>query len=284
MLFITTLLALVQGVSIGTYTIDFQNQENGQISYITRSNMTSADLRYQDTYDEGYNAYEFGTQGESHYEINKYFTYTVVQANTSSIGYSIYDYTPNSQGGNREIAQIVLHGSDSPIGTGGISVVKRSRYLSINAELNIHISYINTDFGTEETIKNFDYTFNLWDTLSNNYFVYDTGYDSTYDLRITTFTLHLLDFDQTKDTWVAEGFDTGYDDGYGIGYNDGFTLGQGSGNSFQALFSVLVDTPIVFFRKLFGYELFGINLFGALTTIISLLVALSIFRLVKGIF
>jgi len=77
-------------------------------------------------------------------------------------------------------------------------------------------------------------------------------------------------------------YDIGYQDGYENGYTDGQT-NTGS-NQFQKLLGVIIDTPIVYLRKMFGYELFGVNLFMALTTIVSLLVALSIFRLVKGIF
>lgn len=285
MTFITTLLALVQSVAISTYSIDFIEQEYSQESYITSRRMTNADIRYQGQYTD-YNAYELGTQGESHYEINRYFTYSVIENNTASTGYSIYDYLPSSEGGNRQVAQIVFHGSDSDLGSGTISLIKRSRYISCNAELNVNVVYYDSGDDYNSTNHHtFNFTFNLWDSLNNNYFTYETGCDSSiYSLREVTLTLHLIDFDKTRDDFVAEGFDTGYDDGYGVGYNDGFTLGQGSGNSFQHLFGVLVDTPILFFRKLFGYELFGINLFMALTTIVSLLVALSIFRLVKGIF
>lgn len=285
MLFITTLLALCQSVAISTYPIDFQEEEFGQETYLTTPSMTSADIKYQDMYSD-YNAYILGTQGESHYEINRYWTYSYINDSVVSEGYSVYDYTEGSQGGNRKICDLVFHGVDSPLGSGAISLIKRSRYLSINAVLNVSVFYYNDagDFNNDY-VKFFSFDVNLWDTLSTNYFVYDTGLTaSNYPYRSVTLTLHLLDFEQTKDTWVAEGYDIGYDDGYDIGKNDGFTLGQGSGQSFQNLFSVLVDTPIVFFRKLFGYELFGINLFSALTTIVSLLVALSIFRLVKGIF
>lgn len=130
--------------------------------------------------------------------------------------------------------------------------------------------------------------------------------DRDFNYYILTASLYRVDFnaggiyeyyeDTYSEYWYDSGYNDGYDNGYfegeSYGYNQGKTDGEAIGReqatsvdmSVKGLLGVLIDSPILFLRKLFDYQLFGISIFGALATIVSLLVALSVFRLIRGVF
>ena len=91
-------------------------------------------------------------------------------------------------------------------------------------------------------------------------------------------------YDEGYDIGFVEGEGSGYQTGYNVGYGEGYNVGQSSSNSFRNLLATIIDTPILYLRKMFDYELFGISVFQALATVISIIVALAVFRLVRGIF
>lgn len=145
----------------------------------------------------------------------------------------------------------------------------------------------------------YTFAFNLWEeehlSVQNIYLIDDAIADADSAYVTTTVSYSAVNFQTLED--IAQdavdnayvdgynsGYGTGYTNGYNIGKNDGYALGSSSNSIIRNLLGSIIDTPIIYLRKLFGYELFGINLFGALTTVISLIVALSVFKLVKGIF
>lgn len=95
-------------------------------------------------------------------------------------------------------------------------------------------------------------------------------------------------FDKGLEQGYSNGERIGWSNGYNAGKQDGISIGKDMASSMdmelKGLLGVLIDSPILFLRKLFDYQLFGISIFGALATIVSLLVALSVFRLIRGVF
>ena len=87
-------------------------------------------------------------------------------------------------------------------------------------------------------------------------------------------------------TFTMEDYQTVYQQAYNNGYLDGKNDGVilGGNTSFTKLLSNIADIPILILRKLFGYDVLGVNIYGALATIMSLVVALAIFRFIRGVF
>lgn len=79
-------------------------------------------------------------------------------------------------------------------------------------------------------------------------------------------------------TGLKDGESTGYGNGYNDGYQDGLTLSDYG--SLGGLFGTIADTPIIMIKSLFNFELFGMNVFVA---IMSLLTGLIVLYIVKKI-
>ena len=121
-------------------------------------------------------------------------------------------------------------------------------------------------------------------------------------INMTSFTmeLHWLSMAESLDNigytrGYNDGHIDGFNDGYSQGYNEGLTTGNQQGYasgyseglafaqqnaSFNALFGAVADTPIVFLRSLFNFDLFGMNMF---IIIMSLLTGILILYVIKKV-
>lgn len=73
-----------------------------------------------------------------------------------------------------------------------------------------------------------------------------------------------------------DGYKTGYDVGYGVGYDAGLQVNNPY--TFGALFGAIADTPVLIFRSLFNFDLFGTS---ALVVVMSLFTALVLIFIAK---
>ncbi len=109
---------------------------------------------------------------------------------------------------------------------------------------------------------------------------YQDGYNAGYDEG----------FSYGKDIGRDEGREMGYDEGFSngrtAGYNaglaDGFTAGVNSANeyTFQGLIGAVFDAPIQAFQGLFSFEILGVDLSGFLLSLLTVMIALSIIKLI----
>lgn len=159
-----------------------------------------------------------------------------------------------------------------------------------NVLIDFTVVGVNNDATEYATFysKTFDLSGGVGSGYTYQFAYYDEGlvedYPNPWTTWYLTMDLHLQDIESIYGQGYGSGYDHGVDDGYASGYDYGWSLGNSSSNSFRSLFGVLVDTPIIYLRKMFDYELFGISVFKALATVLSLIVALAVFRLVRGIF
>lgn len=101
---------------------------------------------------------------------------------------------------------------------------------------------------------------------------------------VYTITWRYVPMNEMEQYFYNQGSANAYTLGYQNGYEDGYNVGStGVNTSFTGLLGAIIDTPILFLRKMFGYQVFGVNIYYALATMMSLLVALAIFRLVRAI-
>lgn len=105
-----------------------------------------------------------------------------------------------------------------------------------------------------------DLTFSFFTPLVKNYSSngYSVGYETGYNQG------------------VKDGSDVGYTNGYNQGYQDGLTITSYS--DLGKLFGVIADTPIMLLRSIFSFELFGMNVFVAIMSLLTGLVVLYIVR------
>lgn len=104
-------------------------------------------------------------------------------------------------------------------------------------------------------------------------------------------------------SYYRQGYNAGYSDGQSAGYNTGYTEGQSagytegyrvgsqdgyregyyagislSGNDFHSLFNAIADTPILMIRSLFNFDLFGMNVFVAIMTMLTGIVVIYVVK------
>ena len=72
------------------------------------------------------------------------------------------------------------------------------------------------------------------------------------------------------------GYQSGYTTGYNTGLSDGLNMAQTS--NFNSLFNAIADTPVVFMRSLFGFELFGMNVFAIIMSLITGLIVIYVIK------
>lgn len=157
--------------------------------------------------------------------------------------------------------------------------------IKANLDIDIDIYYIND---LNVTVHTFHIPlYRPVYSANNGYYRFDLpsiNVNTQNDQVLIDFKVSLVDMDIALTDFYQEGYGTGYDIGYGEGYTNGYNIGhQGDTNTFRGLLGALIDTPILFLRKFFGYTVFGVDIYAALATMISLIVALSVFRLVRSI-
>lgn len=111
------------------------------------------------------------------------------------------------------------------------------------------------------------YHFNL-DFSDNEY--YDAGYTDGYL--------------QGNSDGNSKGYEDGYKAGEIVGYGNGYNVGleYGTDYSFNGLIGAVIDAPVSAFTSLLNFELFGVNILGLVTGLLSLAVIVLIIKLCMG--
>ena len=74
----------------------------------------------------------------------------------------------------------------------------------------------------------------------------------------------------------SDAYNLGQQAGYIEGYNDG--LRDGNPYNLFTLFGYVIDTPILYLKSLFDYEILGVNIFGFFASLLSLCLVLWVIR------
>lgn len=106
---------------------------------------------------------------------------------------------------------------------------------------------------------------------------YATGYGNGYDDGYSNG--QSVGYDNGYDV----GLDVGYDDGYSVGHDVGFSEGYNNALSthdfsFTNLFYAIGDTPILYLRRLFGFELFGMNVMSIFMSLFTFIIVIHIIK------
>lgn len=291
--FITTLLALCQGLPTSVYI----NNENNNYTRTTQVTSSTTDPNqlikdgdvlsfntqydYYGNYPNYYIVDNYGYYNDYGSPRNILFSGAVYYDNRTMIGFpnalafdfalDLFDYDAN----NTSFLQINYNTAVS------------NNYLT-NVEYTINLSIFSMDYLNSDLY----YTFNidLW-KQHNDFETYNLEQLDYYyeegDLQETTIMITVswryVDLTTIASYFEDMGYNIGYSEGYAQGLDYGFSLGGDSQNAWRNILGAIIDTPILYLRKFFGYEVFGVNVYAMLATLISLIVALSIFRLIRSI-
>lgn len=127
-------------------------------------------------------------------------------------------------------------------------------------------------------------TYNRNDLVDPASYVY--RYDTSSTLKsvfpsdFTTFT-----YDQGYDVGNQDGYNTGYNIGYRGGYVDGYDAASSIDTTASTIFTGILDValiPVNVFLSIFNFEVFGINIGGIVSALLTVSVVIIIFRFLFG--
>lgn len=153
-------------------------------------------------------------------------------------------------------------------------------YYSFNFTGATFLSY--TGFATLDT----DYTdyarFVLTDTIPNFATYYNAGHSYCFSYNLVTSIGNLYDegymsgnddgFEVGYDTGYDAGINEGYERGYDVGYNAGYNAGLTGNSTFAGMLFTIADVPIYYLKSLFNFKLFGMPVYTAILSLITLMV------------
>lgn len=156
------------------------------------------------------------------------------------------------------------------------------RYFGINIfgdyGAEYYISLIIGDYQLSSTTSIFQYT---WEPNSQ-----ESSEFNLYNGEVwTIFTKDFMYFNQDKtyEQGYFVGKDVGYRDGETNGYASGYAQGYASGvltaeNDFDSLFSGIANTPITILHSVLSFDIFGINIFNIIFSILTLLLLIWLIK------
>ena len=186
------------------------------------------------------------------------------------------------------------------------------QFMPLNCTIDLQLR-IDTNV---QTIRPFDIHLNLIDDFSNgtyeplpdvpsNVFGHNDIYDTTHGVvtyvnyfvnrgsPVTRFywmnEYKYIDVDQNFGEYLlsckrGENIETqtAYEEGHDIGYNEG--IADAHTYTFFSLFGSIADTPIMIFRQLLGFDVFGVSALQIFMTMFTGVIVLFIFRRIIGSF
>lgn len=131
-------------------------------------------------------------------------------------------------------------------------------------------------------ISNFDPTCKF-DTIPISYLIYSTYYSSSIESDEEHAYWNGYDdgYNYAHDTAYYEGYDLGYNEGYTDGYNTGSTTTGEASVIFAGILNVAM-IPVNFFLAILNFEVFGINIGGFVTGLLTLAVIYIIWKIILG--
>lgn len=106
---------------------------------------------------------------------------------------------------------------------------------------------------------------------------FSLGYQAGYE---ESDKLHKNEYDKGLNAGYDKGFQEGYESGHDVGYNEGSTDSLNK-TGLPGFFSLILQYPIDFFKSIFNFEIMGINIFGLITFILSVGLAVYVWRRFK---
>lgn len=144
-------------------------------------------------------------------------------------------------------------------------------------------STIDFDYSTTE-----EYTLDLYHLLLPVYLEYSVDIQCIWT-PIFNFDLPAIINSNSYQLGYDAGFDSGINQGdkagYNIGYNDGYSAGQADGGVPSIIFSGILNValiPVNFFLAILNFEVFGINIGGFVTGLMTLAIIIILFGVIFG--
>jgi len=145
---------------------------------------------------------------------------------------------------------------------------------------------VATDFAFAEpfTLTSSMTTNNSLDVLNFSY-TNDTTEDPIYKYFIPNYKQHEYTQDYVYSQGYNDGYNNGKGDGYQHGYNDGLRDGADYDDISLTIFTGILEVgllPVNVFLQLLNFEVFGINIGGLVTSLLTIAIVVIIIRVVTG--
>lgn len=112
---------------------------------------------------------------------------------------------------------------------------------------------------------------------------WESGYESGYGFGYTD------GYDEGLDIGTNQGYQSGYSDGNTQGYQTGYASGLLDGQSYDqtalTIFTGIIEVgllPVNIFLQMFNYEIFGINISGVVSALLTISIVIIIVRFLLG--
>lgn len=162
------------------------------------------------------------------------------------------------------------------------------------------------NFTVNNTVETYNGHTILESTGSSTRYLFDlSSYSVTpstpFNIRLTFTLLDEVTYSTISASNLSSSFDEGYDEGYDVGYDFGYSTGKQEGyaqgfdyakdlyeNSdaqINSIFGGILDIgmlPLQFFLSVFNFEIFGINLSGFVSALLSVAIVIIITRIILG--
>lgn len=159
-----------------------------------------------------------------------------------------------------------------------------------NDSIFISYTFDGTDLDYKFTYNSNDYLITLED------FIFSSSQRESVPFPHITFSkvnipfvirssLEQYNFNQGHDVGYEEGYLDGKNEWYQIGYSEGWTDADNVDESTLAIFEGIITValvPINFFLAIFNFEIFGINLSGFVSALLTVSVIIIVIRFITG--
>lgn len=172
---------------------------------------------------------------------------------------------------------------------------------TFNFELDVNWQILNSDF---PSLVPFDYSYHFDFSKQENLNYYYTRENGTSMITVYTnandknsmrmllagspmdqaaYNFYNNTYQDGFDNGYSSGKDDGYNDGYQVGYSDGISYGSQQDATALVIFQGIISVgllPINFFLAMLNFEVFGINIGGAISAMLTIAIVVIIIRIV----
>lgn len=226
---------------------------------------SSADFSCSYSYDDRYNQDTTSNPYIMSLNLADNFPYFAVRVD-NSLDDSYWNYISNINGGSSYFMKLYLESgiSNNFVATAIVRYTPYNGYEDFQSNIYTYSTYLQLDVNNAFVIPTINNGLNFVDafyinvdivfTLADSTGGYQTGYDTGYTIGYN------------------DGNGAGYSTGYNNGYNTGFENGSRSGTNFASLLFTIADVPIYYLKSLFNIELFGVKMYTAVMSLLTIMV------------
>lgn len=260
---------------------DYQNNDISEVNYYTEMSNTLANFTMV-----------FPVTWDTNSNVNYIMFYYRTGSNQDPVDTFMFGFGHNTNWANHTIQYYVNSEQYDYVANIEVSTTffnnAYAPFSSIEGENNLQA--VSDYYGTWQRKSNggYTYTSETPDIRNNMFDDIRVGFNTVISISVNvTNESYNYYYNEGYQSGYADGSSAGYQTGYDTGYTEGYSTGKQAGiiegqnqtnTSVYSLAGAIIDTPIMFLRSLFDYELFGISIYVAILSMITLVIAIWVVR------